>query len=233
MSSRPARKTRPRVVIVGANFAGLTAAMHLDSDRYDVTVVDRSPWFEWLPNVHELLSGVKKPADLRLPRRRLLARAGHRFIEAEVTRVDARSRRVLSPTDGRVTSTHASSPSVVSTRPSACRRGASCDVVQERRRLCGDRAQARVAGALPREEIRGHRRRRARGCRGPRRDPASQWWPRSARGHRHRGGVASDARHSGEVEYERTQPLCASWRASADRHAGDVRDASPGPPRQR
>jgi NADH dehydrogenase len=94
MSSRPARQPRPRVVIVGANFAGLTAAMHLDSRRYDVTVVDRSPWFEWLPNIHELLSGVKKPADLRLPRRRLLARAGHRFVAAEVERVDARSRRV-------------------------------------------------------------------------------------------------------------------------------------------
>jgi NADH:quinone reductase (non-electrogenic) len=94
MSSRPAPKTRPRVVIVGANFAGLTAAMHLDPARYDVTVVDRSPWFEWLPNVHELLSGVKKPADLRLPRRRLLTRAGHRFVEAEVRRVDARKRRV-------------------------------------------------------------------------------------------------------------------------------------------
>jgi NADH dehydrogenase FAD-containing subunit len=95
MSPRPARKTRPCVVIVGANFAGLTAAMHLDPDRYDVTVLDRTPWFEWLPNVHELLSGVKKPADLRLQRRRLLARAGHRFIQAEVTRVDAGRRRVL------------------------------------------------------------------------------------------------------------------------------------------
>jgi NADH dehydrogenase len=94
MSSRPARKTRPRVVIVGANFAGLTAAIRLDSRRYDETVVDRSPWFEWLPNVHELLSGVKKPADLRLSRRRMLARAGHRFVAAEVERVDARSRRV-------------------------------------------------------------------------------------------------------------------------------------------
>ncbi len=94
MISLPARKPRPRVVIVGANFAGLTAAIHFDSSRYDVTVVDRWPWFEWLPNVHELLSGVKKPADLRLPRRRLLTRAGHRFVEAEVTRVDARARRV-------------------------------------------------------------------------------------------------------------------------------------------
>ena len=81
-------KSRLRVVIVGANFAGLAAAQHLD-ERYAVTVIDRSPWFEWLPNIHELLSGVKRPADLRLPRARLVKRAGHRFVRAEVVRIDS------------------------------------------------------------------------------------------------------------------------------------------------
>ena len=82
-------RVKPRILIVGANFAGIAAAQHLDR-RYDVTVVDRSPWFEWLPNIHELLSGVKRSADLRLPRARLVKRAGHRFVTAEVVRIDAR-----------------------------------------------------------------------------------------------------------------------------------------------
>ena len=82
-------RVKPRILIVGANFAGIAAAQHLDR-RYDVTVVDRSPWFEWLPNIHELLSGVKRAADLRLPRARLVKRAGHRFVTAEVVRIDAR-----------------------------------------------------------------------------------------------------------------------------------------------
>lgn len=77
-----------RIAIVGANFAGLTAAQHLGR-RHAVTVFDRSPWFEWLPNVHELVSGVKRPADLRLPRRRLVLRAGHRFVQTEVECIDA------------------------------------------------------------------------------------------------------------------------------------------------
>ena len=94
MSSRTARPSRPRVVIVGANFAGLAAAQHLGRE-YAVTVIDRSPWFEWLPNVHELLSGVKRPADLRLPRARLVARAGHRFVRAEVKRIDGNRSRVI------------------------------------------------------------------------------------------------------------------------------------------
>jgi NADH dehydrogenase len=77
------------VLIVGAGFAGLSAARRLPRE-VDVTVVDRSSWFEWLPNVHELVSGVKRPRDLRLPLRRLVAHAGHRFVRAEIESIDAR-----------------------------------------------------------------------------------------------------------------------------------------------
>ena len=51
----------PRIVVVGANFAGLKAAQTLGRD-HKVTVVDPSPFFEWLPNIHELISAVKRPA---------------------------------------------------------------------------------------------------------------------------------------------------------------------------
>jgi NADH dehydrogenase FAD-containing subunit len=46
---------RQRVVVLGAGFAGLSAALELRPDRHRVTVVDRSAWFEFLPNIHELL----------------------------------------------------------------------------------------------------------------------------------------------------------------------------------
>jgi NADH dehydrogenase len=90
---------RPRIVIVGAGFAGLAAARRLDR-RHAVTVIDRSASFEWLPNIHQLLSGAKRPADLRLPIRRLVGRAGHRFVRAEVTHIDGRAGR-LTTADGR------------------------------------------------------------------------------------------------------------------------------------
>ena len=80
---------RPRVAIVGASFAGLRAAQRLGPE-FDVTVFDPAPWFEWLPNIHELVSGAKRPADLRLPRKRLVAAAGHRFVRAAVAAIDAR-----------------------------------------------------------------------------------------------------------------------------------------------
>lgn len=85
--------SRKRVVIIGANFAGLIAAMRLPPD-YEVTVLDPSPWFEFLPNVHELVSGVKSPGSLRLPRERLLQRAGHRFLQQAVTAIHPAERRV-------------------------------------------------------------------------------------------------------------------------------------------
>jgi len=78
---------RKKVVIVGANFAGLACAMKLSS-QFAVTVIDSSACFEFLPNIHELLSGVKTPELLRLPRARILQRLGHRFIQQSVSSID-------------------------------------------------------------------------------------------------------------------------------------------------
>jgi NADH dehydrogenase len=94
MRSQSSLASRPRIAVVGAGFAGLTAAREL-SRQYAVTVLDGSPWFEWLPNTHELLSGVKRPADLRLPHRALVARAGHRFVQATVVAIDAQAGRLV------------------------------------------------------------------------------------------------------------------------------------------
>jgi NADH dehydrogenase len=82
-----------KVVIVGANFAGLTAAIQLPR-TWDVTVVDPSPHFEWTPGIHEILSGVKTPQGLQLDRAKIIARAGHRFVQDRVTHIDTRRRRV-------------------------------------------------------------------------------------------------------------------------------------------
>jgi len=91
---QPGRPGRPRVVVLGGGFAGLAAAQELDPHRFDVTLVDRRRCFEWLPNIHELLSGVKTPELLRLPLDRLVRRAGHRFVRDTVERIDPDARTV-------------------------------------------------------------------------------------------------------------------------------------------
>ena len=62
-------------MVVGAGFAGLAAAQALPG-WLDVTVIDPGEWFEFLPNVHEVVSAVKQPADIRLDNGNIRRRRG-------------------------------------------------------------------------------------------------------------------------------------------------------------
>ena len=84
---------RKRIAIVGGNFAGLTAAIKL-SRRYAVTVIDPSKHFEWVPNIHEIVSSVKTPQGLRLDRAAIVEQAGHRFLRDRVTALQPAQRRL-------------------------------------------------------------------------------------------------------------------------------------------
>ncbi len=86
--------SRSRIVIIGGNFAGLVAASRL-SREHDVTVVDARADFEWTPNIHEMLSGVKNRAGVVLPRAQCVSRYGHTFLHDVVTQIDDDSSSVM------------------------------------------------------------------------------------------------------------------------------------------
>lgn len=94
-----AARVRPRVAVLGGGFAGVAAVQEL-AGRARVTWIDARDAFEFLPNIHELLSRVKTPQLLRLPLRDLARRSGARLLHARVAWVDAEARRVVTE-DGR------------------------------------------------------------------------------------------------------------------------------------
>jgi NADH dehydrogenase len=85
---------RKRIAIVGGGFAGVTAAIKL-SRRHAVTVIDPTRHFEWVPNIHEIVSSVKTPQGLRLDRAAIVEQAGHRFLRDRVIALHPAQRRLI------------------------------------------------------------------------------------------------------------------------------------------
>ena len=80
-------RKKSRIIIIGANFAGLTAASKL-SKCHEVTVIDIKQDFQWTPNIHEILSDVKKETNLSLNLETIITRLGHRFINQTVLSIN-------------------------------------------------------------------------------------------------------------------------------------------------
>lgn len=86
-------RKKSRIIIIGANFAGLSAASKLSSS-YEVTVIDSKHDFQWTPNIHEILSDIKKETSLSLNLETIITRLGHRFIKQTVSSIDGVSQTV-------------------------------------------------------------------------------------------------------------------------------------------
>lgn len=65
-------RTRPRVVVLGAGFAGLNAAQALGSMAVDVTLIDRRNHHTFQPLLYQVAAGVLSPADIAQPIRTIL-----------------------------------------------------------------------------------------------------------------------------------------------------------------
>ena len=94
-------RSPPAVVIAGANFGGLKAAACLPK-TFHVTVIDPEPFFEFLPNIHELVSGLKTPEMLQFPKEKSIKRSGHHFVREAVTAILPDQNTVLTSSGSRL-----------------------------------------------------------------------------------------------------------------------------------
>jgi len=92
----PTLGRRPHIVIVGAGFGGLTAAMRLKPAEADVTVIDRRNHHLFQPLLYQVATAALSPADIAAPIRGILAGQGNAHVVlGEVTGVDVAGRAVL------------------------------------------------------------------------------------------------------------------------------------------
>jgi NADH dehydrogenase FAD-containing subunit len=94
LSGEKNRSFPPLIVIVGANFGGLKAAACLPKN-FHVTVIDPEPFFEFLPNIHELVSGLKTPKMLQFLKEKAIRHFGHYFVQDTVTAILPEKNQVL------------------------------------------------------------------------------------------------------------------------------------------
>ncbi len=90
-------KEKPKVVIVGAGFAGLECAKALRNKSVEVTVIDRQNHHLFQPLLYQVATAGLSPANIAAPIRRVLRGAPNvRVVLDEVTGVDTVGRVVTS-----------------------------------------------------------------------------------------------------------------------------------------
>jgi NADH dehydrogenase len=87
---------RPRVVIAGAGFGGLTCARGLKHAPVDVLLVDRNNYHLFTPLLYQVASALLDPGEIARPVRELIRPLPNAdFRQAEVSGVDFGGRRLL------------------------------------------------------------------------------------------------------------------------------------------
>jgi len=87
---------RPRVVILGGGFGGLSAARALARVAVDVTLIDRHNYHLFQPLLYQVATAALSPADIAIPTRAIFRdQSNAKVILATVTGLDTERREVL------------------------------------------------------------------------------------------------------------------------------------------
>ncbi len=92
--------TKPRVVIIGAGFAGIEAAKTLEKAAVEVVLIDRNNYHTFIPMLYQVATAIVDPQQVVYPIRRMFRQASNLcFLQAEVNKVDF-EHQFLTTTEG-------------------------------------------------------------------------------------------------------------------------------------
>jgi NADH dehydrogenase len=95
MAVAKVERLRPRVVILGAGFAGITAAQRLAKHDVDVTIIDRKNHHTFQPLLYQVALAVLSPGDIAQPIRSILRNNRNtEVVMDEVLGIDTSQRRI-------------------------------------------------------------------------------------------------------------------------------------------
>ncbi len=84
--------SKPHIIILGCNFAGLTTARYIHAsvkDAADITIIDRKSLLTFVPNIPlQVLANINPAIDLQYKFMSYLEHDGSKFIQAEVITID-------------------------------------------------------------------------------------------------------------------------------------------------
>ena len=84
--------SKPHIIILGCNFAGLTTARYIHAvfkGKADITIIDRKALLTFVPNIPmQVLANINPAIDLQYKFMSFLEHDGSQFIQAEVTTID-------------------------------------------------------------------------------------------------------------------------------------------------
>ena len=94
--ARPWPSARPRIVIIGGGFGGLSAARNLANAPVDVLVIDRNNYHGFWPLLYQVATAGLEPEAVAYPVRAIVRKFSNiSFMMAEVTGVDLQERVVF------------------------------------------------------------------------------------------------------------------------------------------
>jgi NADH:quinone reductase (non-electrogenic) len=85
---------QPRVIVVGAGFAGLAAVAELARTGAQVTLIDRNAYSTFQPLLYQVATAGLNPGDVAYPARSFTAKRNARFRLGELTGIDTEARRI-------------------------------------------------------------------------------------------------------------------------------------------